>query len=135
MNREILFKAKRIDNCEWVEGYYLYAGGKYMILNFTEKNSEIYHNMYEVQVKTICRYTGLCDKYGDKIWENDIVSCPEGECLGQINWNESEAGFYFDILLNTGNFCEESIDDHLYCMEVIGNIFDNPELLEGGAEE
>lgn len=135
MNRKILFKAKRIDNGEWVEGYYFCAGGKYMILNFTEKNWELYHNMYEVQADTICQYTGLNDKYGNKIWENDIVSCPEGEYLGQINWNESEAGFYFDILLDDRNFCEESIDDHLYCMEVIGNIFDNKELLEGGAGE
>lgn len=135
MNREILFKAKRFDNGEWVEGYYFCAGGKYMILNFTEKNCELYHNMYEVQANTICQYTGLTDKDGNKIWENDIVSCKEGEDFGQINWNESEAGFYFDILLDAGHFCEESIDDHLYCMEVIGNIFDNPEFLEGGAEE
>ena len=106
-----------------------------MILNFTEKNCELYHNMYEVQANTICQYTGLTDKDGNKIWENDIVSCKEGEDFGQINWNESEAGFYFDILLDAGHFCEESIDDHLYCMEVIGNIFDNPEFLEGGAEE
>ena len=91
--------------------------------------------MYEVQADTICQYTGLNDKDGNKIWENDIVSCKEGENFGQINWNESEAGFYFDILLNAGHFCEESIDDHLYCMEVIGNIFDNPEFLEGGAEK
>lgn len=135
MNREILFKAKRIDNEEWVEGYYFCAGGKYMILNFTEKNCELYHNMYEVQADTICQYTGLNDKDGNKIWENDFVNCFEAECCGQISWNESESGFYFDILLEDGGFAEENIYDYLDFMEVVGNIFDNPEFLEGGAEE
>lgn len=95
MNRKILFKAKRIDNEEWVEGYYFYAGGKYMILNFTEKNSELYHNMYEVQANTICQYTGLTDKDGNKIWENDIVNCG---CKLIVTWNEMLAEWCLEFL-------------------------------------
>ena len=46
------------------------------------------------------------------------------------SWNESEAGFYFDVLLEDGRFEEEHIYDYQDCMEVIGNTIDNPELLE-----
>lgn len=144
MNREILFKGKRVDDGKWIYGDLLQCeGGRTLICTYvapskeTEgiKQFEIDISLRDVIPETVSQYTGLNDKYGNKIWENDIVSCQEEEDFGQINWNESEAGFYFDILLNAGHFCEESIDDHLYCMEVIGNVFDNPELLEGGAEE
>lgn len=79
---------------------------------------------------TICQCTGLKDKNGKLIWENDIVNCMDAECCGYISWNESEAGFYFDVLLEDGRFEEEHIYDYQDCMEVIGNNFDNPELLE-----
>ena len=134
MNREILFKAKRIDNEEWVEGYYFCAGGKYMILNFTEKKCELYHNMYEVQADTLCQYTGLNDKNGKKIWENDIVNCYESECFGVIKWEEDEARFIFDIVLEDLAFEPEDVYDYIDDMEVVGNIFDNSELLKEGAE-
>ena len=130
MNREILFKAKRIDNGEWVEGYYFCAGGKYMILNFTEKKCELYHNMYEVQADTICQYTGLNDKDGNKIWENDIVNCG---CKLIVTWNEMFAGWCLTKKgwLHNHYFGEACSPEDV---EAIGNIFDNPEFLEGGAE-
>lgn len=143
MNREILFKAKRFDNGEWVEGYYFCAGAKYMILNFTEKNCELYHNMYEVQADTICQYTGLNDKYGNKIWENDIVKYPDcemsteagyGDCfenVGSVQWDAESMSFFFTdrVTVDMGDII---INDEV---EVLGNIFDTPELLEGGAAE
>ena len=85
---------------------------------------------FEVDTSTICQCTGLKDRNGKQVWENDIVNCLTEECCGYIGWNESEAGFYFNVLLKDGRFEEEHIYDYQDGIEVIGNIFDNPELLE-----
>lgn len=85
---------------------------------------------YLIDPSTICQCTGLKDKNGNLIWENDIANCTDAECCGCISWNESEAGFYFNVLLEGGRFEEEHIYDYQDCMEVIGNIFDNAKLLE-----
>lgn len=87
-------------------------------------------NAPRVDASTICQCTGLKDKNGKLIWENDIVNCTDEECCGYISWDESEAGFCFNVLLEDGRFEEECIYDYQDCIEVIGNIFDNPELLE-----
>ncbi len=144
MEDRYLFKAKRIYNGEWVQGYLFddgFENGKIFIggLVIEEYNGTACDDwnitgidFYEVDSSTICQCTGLKDKNGKLIWENDIVNCMDAECFGYISWNESEAGFYFDVLLEDGRFEEEHIYDYQDCMEVIGNIFDNPELLEGG---
>ncbi len=133
MEDRYLYRAKRIDNGEWVEGYLSYPF-------CTKKGNESYYFYAKdslgffcrcvVDPSTICLCTGLKDKNGRVIWENDIANCIDAECCGYISWNESEAGFYFDVLLEDGRFEEEHIYDYQDCMEVIGNIFDNPELLE-----
>ena len=125
--REILFKGKRIDNGEWVYGNYAFTdtnGEKHFI--FQNKAFE-----HEVDKDTICQYTGLTDKNGNKIWENDIVNCPLEECCGKVIWNENEALFAFAVLCEDGMFEEEYLYDFENYIEVIGNIFDNPELLKG----
>ena len=74
MNREMLFKAKRRDNGEWVEGYVIQRYGEWFIYDI--KNADTCRqNGYLVDSDTICRYTGLTDKNGKKIWENDILMC------------------------------------------------------------
>lgn len=76
--REILFKAKRIDNGKWVEGCYVECNGK----TFIDINISIYGDIFEVfctpiirwlevNSETLCQFTGFCDKSGKKIWEND----------------------------------------------------------------
>lgn len=127
MENRYLYRGKRKDNGEWVQGY-LYGiwERRYILYGMTNDIP----NMVEVDPTTICKCTGLKDKNGKLIWENDIVNCMDAECCGYISWNESEAGFYFDVLLEDGRFEEEHIYDYQDCMEVIGNNFDNPELLE-----
>ena len=127
MEDRYLYKAKRKDNGEWVQGY-LYGiwEKRYILWGMTNDIP----NMIEVDPSTICQCTGLKDKNGKLIWENDIANCMDAECCGYISWNESEAGFYFNILLEDRRFEEEHIYDYQDGIEVIGNIFDNPELLE-----
>lgn len=135
MNREILFKAKRIDNGEWVEGYYVYCRKRHYILpvlnkaiGFDEREDE----WVEVDPGTICQYTGLTDKYGRKIWENDILkanldeSYPEDITYIKILWNE--CGFCVNENYSTDIWTLEKWDAEHF--QVCGNIFDNPDLLE-----
>lgn len=136
MENRHLSRGKRIDNGEWVEGYLIVDEkdySKYFIgYVFGTNDDGTPHDLDAVQVdpSTICQCVGLEDKNGKLIWENDIVNCLTEDCSGYIGWNESEAGFYFNVLLEDGSFEEEHIYDYQDCIEVIGNTFDNPELLE-----
>lgn len=144
MAREILFKAKRADNGEWVEGYYFGVGEKHMILNFSTDESGTYHNMYEIDPETLCQYTGLTDKNGNKIWENDIIKYHFGEQTAPIKYDiyqscfdstkTQHCGFYVDWDYKKNLRKDLGYWINMVDAEVIGNIFDNPELLEGGNE-
>lgn len=119
--RQILFKAKRVDNGEWEEGLLIVMWGEYHIINPSDEDTA-----YPIDTDTICQYTGLTDKNGNKIWENDIVSC--GGYL-VVTWKEEFASF---CLSKKGwmyqHFFGEAVNG---CdCKVIGNIFDNPELLK-----
>lgn len=128
MENRHLYRAKRIDNGRWVYGLPSYdKDGEIREIEAYEDTEVVF---YAVDPSTICQCTGLKDKNGNLIWENDIVNCIEAECCGRIVWNESEAGFYFDVLLVDETYEEEHIYDYVDCMDVIGNVFDNPELLE-----
>lgn len=134
MEDKYLFKAKKVDDGEWVTGSLITCedGTCKIATSCLEGKADepILVCAYDVDRDTICQCTGLKDKNGKLIWENDIANCMDAECCGYISWNESEAGFYFNVLLEDGRFEEEHIYDYQDCMEVIGNIFDNKELLE-----
>lgn len=128
MENRYLFRGKRIDTGEWVFGDLVHSVYKIGDTCVGQYGNEV--GMHEVDPETICQCTGIKDKNGKLIWENDIVNCLTEECSGYIGWNESEAGFYFNVLLEDGSFEEEHIYDYQDWIEVIGNTFDNPELLE-----
>lgn len=136
--REILFKGKRIDNGEWVEGYYTECNGKTFIGIDIFIYSDIFEvfctpliRWLEVDPETLCQFTGLCDKNGKRIWENNVVwlVCNGEEHVYQIVWDNSE----LDFKATNGEENYGSNFEYLLCcdeIEVIGNIFDNPELLQ-----
>lgn len=134
--REILFKAKRTDNGEWIEGYYTECRGETFIGIDTSSMFEIFCppviRWFKVSPETLCQYTGLCDKNGKKIWENDILmahldeSYPEDVTYETVEWGV--AGW---VAHETGSTDREYIDKFdLEHFEVVGNIFDNKELLQ-----
>lgn len=133
--REILFKGKRIDNGEWVEGYYLrdqyHIGGKDII--FYRKDSDLF-TVYtnKIDIETLCQFTGLTDKNGKKIWENDILMAhldefyPEDVTYETVEWGV--AGWVTREASSTDRQYLDKFDLEHY--ETVGNTFDNPELLQ-----
>ena len=115
MNREILFRGKRVDNGEWVYGY-LYQDG---LIGCNIFQTKPHLAAYIVDPSTIGQYTGLTDKNGVKIFEGDV-----------LKWDEKEWGcpFFETVTWNYELFGIRQREWKNFC-EVIGNIFDNPELL------
>ena len=134
MSREILFKAKRIDNGEWVEGDLVHSIYKINDSCVGKYGSDV--GMYQVDERTICQYTGLTDKNGNKIWENDLIEVKKGKShfISQIEWDDWCKGFMFQDTKTTACGMDALSGSGCYHFdyEVIGNIFDNPELVEGG---
>ena len=133
MSREILFKAKRVDNGEWVEGYYAIAKDYKGLTqhNILVADNDLgYFKWHVIEPKTLCQYTGLTDKNGKKIWENDVVEILSEDENFKLEWQDDTAQFVM-----SGDSFVVTFDNYWsHEVEVIGNIFDNPELLEGGAE-
>jgi len=142
--REILFKAKRKDNGKWVEGYYCKTTigndvrpSDLIFVPFKVSRNEEWGWM-KVDSDTLCQYTGLTDKNGKKIWENDIVECNKRkeECeLYKIVWRNEYADFGVVPISNTctgqypiGFSYGKTLHGRDY--KSVGNIFDNAELLE-----
>lgn len=127
--REILFRGKRISG-DWVYGYLLKMFGELSIMCLDDEN-----NIYPVNEETIGQYTGLTDKNGNKIFEGDILFW-EDEFLYK---NKSEVVWFgekynypaFDLLKHDyeSNGLQYAHDNCF--IKVIGNIYDNYELLEG----
>ena len=151
--REILFKAKRIDNGEWVEGCYAECNGKTFIgIDISIGIDDIFEafctpliRWLEVDPETLCQFTGLCDKNGNKIWENDIIKYHFGEICAPIKYGcyqncfdsqkTEHVGFYVDwsddkCLRKDLGFWINMVD-----AMPVGNIFDNKELLQEESDE
>ena len=131
--REILFRAKRIDNGNWVEGdlrqdrdletAYI-SGWDYYT---TEGGLEREPFEYEIEPETLCQYTGLKDKDGNRIWENDIVKHEISDTTGTVKWYEEDyVGWCVDdVYVDEQQFTDEMWNE----CEVIGNAFDDKHFL------
>jgi uncharacterized phage protein (TIGR01671 family) len=146
--REILFRGKR-DDGEWVEGYFVHCKSIYD--DETGRTAEIIpHNadriydgeycpndVHKVILKTVGQFTGLTDKNGKKIFEGDIcqVCLDPGICTAHIKYGKRTASFnmlYDKYTCSTFldmRLAENRVGDRVW-IKVIGNIHDNPELLE-----
>lgn len=150
--REILFKAKRLDNGKWVEGYYIYhikrtpcvigdwvkpEDEQHVIMRdgFSDWNMPRDTVYYDIDPSTLCEFTGLRDKNGKRIWEGDIITFGHG-----ITW---AIGFQLNafVAMNEQGEVQFALFEQYGCdyhehkavapnyIEVIGNIYDNPELI------
>ena len=124
--KEILFRAKRIDNGEWVEGLpwkKKYNTNQLFISCFPDKDDN--EEAFVVVPETIGQYIGLCDRNGTQIFAGDIVSYRGEHAV--IVYDKETARFCLSFDTWSTDF------DHLYGkdVEVIGNAYDNPELREG----
>lgn len=145
MEDRYLFRGKRIDNGEWVEGYLSYPF-------CTKKGNESYYFYAKdslgffcrcvVDASTICQCTGLKDKNSNLIWENDIVKCVDEnndiEFTAIIEFGNPNGLYSWGYQLQHIKGDEPNLDILLWVdmeeagatCKVIGNKFDNPELLE-----
>lgn len=160
--RKILFKAKRIDNGEWIEGSFLNldsdSGYCYIVPTYESASTLpikllILDRMKLVDPKTLCQFTGLCDRYGNKIWENDILmghGNPEDlakAVFGEFGVRDIETGsivdkvvgWHYEIIPTDAisrcePFCWSMPLAEAYIdrceMEVVGSIFDDSKLLQ-----
>lgn len=126
MKREIKFKAKRLDNGEWVEGSLTYSQGTAFIhRKESDKDDRCYLTPYEVIPETICQFTGMMDEKGNEIWEGDIVRDTEDllgiDNLYEVVYIEEEGNFAFKSLDKVDNY-EPFVNLFNAC--VVGNKFD-----------
>ena len=132
--REILFKAKTISG-NWVNGLLANKDDKWYISN--KAGSPF---AYEVRPETLCQFTGLCDKNGNKIWENDIVNhngkyapVKFGRYCSCFDYGNYNFGFYVEF--PEESFYRKELGYWCRKVETAGNIFDNPELLQEESNE
>ena len=130
MNDRYLFRAKRTDNGELAEGYYAFIDNHHYIYTGNLCNGGLYvvAERFEIDIATLCACTGLKDKNGKLIFENDIVRCGKNctvtWCDTFASWRLNTSGWMYSHFF--GEACKP--ED----VEIVGNIFDNPELLEVG---
>lgn len=136
MNRKTIFKGKREDNGEWIIGNVLQSDeDTYIATSFLAGNADepLMVAAYKIAPETLCNLTGAIDKKGHDIWEHDIVINKSNNCGDWIGKIVFENGAFVVHWIEYPNLKETGIsaltENIKNVQEVIGNIFDNPELL------
>ena len=135
--REIKFRGKRINIDEWVYGFYFQRNSE------DERNKWHFihdgeHIQYMIKPETIGQYTGLKDKNGKEIYEGDITNHGIVEYNKRLTWDGAGSphpGFYFKQAYSYGEDGELSYHTGFDDVEILGNIYENPELLEADTHD
>lgn len=133
--RDIIFRGKRIDISEWVYGDLVRdnIGGVYVFPN----DAKGLYPEYKVNPETVGQYIGLTDMNGNKIFEGDIIAFNARRFANsRVFYYTRCSGFHLTGSMGEPKPCDIKpfFSDNCYRYEVIGNVFDNPELLKGGEE-
>lgn len=153
--REVLYRGKRVDNGEWVYGYYYKIPAPPVCFKEDKKVVQdkhfiiLEHPNYvpdwgmprkmvqvEVEPETVGQFTSTPDKNGKKIFEGDICGCFCNTQVFIVEYCKDRCGYFFDDCIKSGG-CDpapECLGNLRDTIEVIGNIYDNPDLLEGISE-
>ena len=129
--RGIKFRGKSVDDSVWVYGYYVFSRGKHYILQKFDSNG--YDERWEaadwieVNPTTVGQFTNVLDKNGKEIYEGDIINTSSDKMM-LVSWNKEFASFCLDKKgwLYSHWFGESCNPEEC---EVMGNIYENPELL------
>ena len=133
MKREILFRGKRFDDGEWIEGFYFY---KYRTqehgIHCSVSMGVLMDRAFEVIPETVSQFTGLTDKNGVKIFEGDIVKGISNNPFSMGEWGEYVVIWGVDHwhIKDTYFTLQELFNNCNNKIEVIGNIHDNKELIK-----
>ena len=125
--RDIIFRGKRLSNGEWVEGYFV----NLWLMHYQKHQPIITDNnavSYDVDPSTVGQYTGLTDKNGKKIFEGDIVAFT-AYGFDYVGTVEFDYGSFSVMCEHTSPFLDQAVSKH--GAYIIGNMHDNPDLLEG----
>lgn len=131
MNRKILFRGKRTDNGEWIEGLVARYNPKFDCANIVDD----FESLVPVKTETVGQYTGLTDKNGKNIFEGDIVKHYNHCDIKEYSEDIGRVFYYTEtcrFLRTSKLFPDDCPEIYSSCeYEVIGNIYDNPELIGG----
>lgn len=124
MKREILFRGKRVDTGEWVEGSLI--GNDVIVGKIVEFEEDYFCTefWYKVDPETVGQFTGITDKKGKKLFEGDVYSMGEKNILYVVIFDKSQF-----IGKQVGHRSLAGLEYWKSDIEIIGNVYDNPELL------
>lgn len=124
--RQIKFKAKRLDNNTWVEGYFYAECGNTYIIEDRQSESMLNRNdAHQVDPSTVCQFTGLKDKNGKEIFENDLLYDEDSGIVSAIKWKRHICGYVYE---KAGMFATVHVfSEHTCFLKIVGNKFDRKE--------
>ena len=144
MKRQIKFRGKIKDKNsllfnQWIYGYFFKFSSRYVISDNFDIGYEWTKDFCNVDENTVGQFTGLYDKNGVEIYEGDIIDIHQTVCgcnLFEIVWDKTKWNARYAMKMNTSGLYEYSFNELIEAnilekeVEIIGNIYDNPELLE-----